>query len=224
MNIFKSGACSEPKLFNAYYMQAVPDSHFWTNLYQIISMYDYNQELSKEYLLIGLKNSLKNGYEIKQVTNIDMNNFTNIFFININNMIDYINAECFNQSDFYNGIKCTVNIGFNLTNGLKMERREIYKCLDGERDYQDLKWSERNDLNGIPDTKKQVSEWLNYIEFHLEKAKYKNYILDKNETLAELRKVAALAVRCFEIHGCPARQSENDQGCTGECPCTNNCK
>jgi len=222
-------ACGEPESFstpllNAHYMQVIPNSHFWTNLYQIILMYDYKQELTKEYLLIGLKNSLKNGYEIKQISNVDTNNMRYTFFNSIDHMIEYINTEYFNQSDFYNNIKCTVNLGLNLTNGLKMERQEVYKCLDGERDYQDKKWDARNSLNGVPDIEKPVAEWLNYIEFHLEKAKYKNYILDKNEALAELRKVAALAVRCFEIHGCPLRQNENDNGCTGECPCINKCK
>jgi len=88
---------------------------------------------------------------------------------------------------------------------LKLDRRDVYKRIDGERDYQDLRWNSNLREGDVPDEDKPVSEWLNYIEFHLLKAKNANYHLNKDASLAELRKVAALAVRAMEIHGCPAR-------------------
>jgi hypothetical protein len=86
-----------------------------------------------------------------------------------------------------------------------MERQEIYNKINVERDYQDLRWSPRRKKNGTPDEQKPPAEWLNYIEFHLSKAKENVYLLNDEDALAEVRKVAALAVRCLEIHGCPDR-------------------
>ena len=90
-----------------------------------------------------------------------------------------------------------------------MERKDVYGCIDGERNYQDEVWGVRRSLDNTPDEDKPVAEWINYIEYHLSKAKDKVYHLNTKEALEELRKVAALAVRAMEIHGCPERQ-END--------------
>ena len=94
-----------------------------------------------------------------------------------------------------------------------MDRMEIYSRINGERQYQDMMYAER--LDGIPDNEKPVAEWLNYIEFHLQKAKISNYTLQKEESLHELRKIAALAVAAMEIHGCPAREMK--PCCGGDC-------
>ena len=42
--------------------------------------------------------------------------------------------------------------------------------------------------------------------FYPTKAKNENYHLNKDATLVEIRKIAALAVRAMEIHGCPERE------------------
>lgn len=102
-----------------------------------------------------------------------------------------------------------------------MERIKVYQVIDGERDYQDHKWG-----NGdVPDEEKDVAEWINYMEFHLQKAKNSVYYLDRDEALAEIRKVTALGVRAMEIHGVPARIVKLDvaptkEGCAcGDCEC-----
>lgn len=82
-----------------------------------------------------------------------------------------------------------------------MNRVEIYKEIDNERDYQDSKWKNQD----VSDLEKSISEWIIYIEKHLEKAKSDIYQLDKTDALSEIRKVAALSVACLEIHGCPHR-------------------
>ena len=206
---------------NANYMYVISNSHFWTDLNQILVSYESantplaeNQisfirpedtVLNKEYLIIGLENSIKNGYKI-----IPINKFNLVMspvFISIEDMIKYVKSESFNEDEFCSIITNSINTGFNLTNGLKIDRQDVYKAIDGERDYQDRKWGKRNVADGIPDEEKPVSEWLNYIEFHLEKAKKENYFLKKDYALAELRKVAALAVRALEIHGCPLRDT-----------------
>jgi hypothetical protein len=95
--------------------------------------------------------------------------------------------------------------GVEIKHVKKMERTEVYERLNTERDYQDLRWTPRREKNGTPDEEKPVAEWINYMEYHLAKAKEKVYFLEEEEALAEVRKVAALGVRCMELHGCPER-------------------
>jgi hypothetical protein len=87
-----------------------------------------------------------------------------------------------------------------------MERHEVYDRINGERDYQDWRWEKEIREDRVPDEDKRPAEWLNYIKYHLEQAEVSNYMLKKEETMNEIRKIAALAVRAMEIHGCPERQ------------------
>lgn len=87
-----------------------------------------------------------------------------------------------------------------------MERTEVYKLIDGERDYQDWRWTEEIKKDRVPDEDKRPAEWLNYIKYHLEQGEISNYMLSKEQTMSEIRKIAALAVRAIEIHGCPERE------------------
>ena len=217
----------------AHYMHVIPNSHFWTDLKQITysieielsrqkreaelkleknttnSVY-IGEPLTRDYILIGLGNSLMRGYKLKQNENIKLNPKHSlvqfVIFKSIEDMIEYAQSERFNLKSFSSIISNTINIGFNLTNGLKMEREHVYKRIDAERKYQDLCWNSGQRTGDIPDEEKPVAEWLNYIEFHLNKAKDCNYHLHKENALEELCKVAALAVRAMEIHGCPERK------------------
>ena len=187
----------------AHYIGIVPNSHSFGGLENILVNYDLKpEELTKEYLLIGFRNTIKREYEIKQIGE-PVN--AGPIFPSIENIIKYIEQPDFNLKSFVGIIGNTLNNNIDLKGKRKMERTEVYKCLDTERDYQDLRWSPRNEINGVPDEEKPVAEWINYIEFHLSKAKENVYLLDTQAALAELRKVAALAVRCFELHGCPER-------------------
>lgn len=215
---------------SANYMQVIPDSHFWTDLNQIVISIDYyfdlmerkkhppepnvylgDNEMSKEYLLIGLNNSIKNGYKIKRFAEPNVKHILS-HFKSIDQIIDYVKKHNFEIGfDFHElqvYLKNTIANGLNLTNGLKMERKEIYNRIDGERDYQDASWGHRRTLDGTPDEEKPVAEWVNYIEYHVSKAKERIYHLDTEGATAELRKVAALAVRAMEIHGCPERKKD----------------
>jgi len=204
-NVPHSGTTS----VGANYIHIVPNSHFWTNLTQLTDSIEFgwlNKEIGKEFILIGLENTIKNGYNIKPI----QGKFQMVMspcFDSVEQMIEYVRNESYSESAFYVLLNQTINNGLNLTNGLKMERREIYKCLDGERDYQDANWGSRRQMDGTPDEEKPVAEWINYIEYHVSKAKEKVYHLDTVGATAELRKVAALAVRAMEIHGCPARDN-----------------
>jgi len=226
---------------NINYMQTIPNSHFWTNLRQIISSFDYQRQretqekieknseystyigepFTKEYLLIGLNNSIKNGYHLMRIKYPERLRGMN-YFASIYEMIEFIESEDYDDKTFYNRIKTMCSIGFNLTNGKKMSRQEVYKMIDGEREYQDMRWNTNLREDDIPDEEKPVAEWLNYIEYHLSKAKTANYHLSREDSLNELRKVAALTVRALEIHGCPARQIEVDDKpncCAPDCNC-----
>lgn len=186
------------------YSRVVPNSHFWTDLEQILVFFEH-QDIEQEYLLTGLENTVNNGYdlmEIKKVTAV-----TTPYFLNINTMVKYVN-EYYNKGVFLTMLKNTINNGIDLMevkNNLKMERKEVYRRVDDERDYQDLRWTPRREKNNTPDAEKPPAEWLNYIEYHLNKAKDKVYMLEDENALAEVRKIAALAVRCLELHGCPER-------------------
>ena len=111
-----------------------------------------------------------------------------------------------------------------------MERKDVYKLIDAERNYQDTRWIARRTAEGTPDEEKPVAEWINYIEFHLAKAKDRVYHLDTEGALAEIRKVSALGVRTMEIHGAPERIIPTDPPkteccdddrteCEGDCDC-----
>jgi hypothetical protein len=226
------------------YMQVVPDSHFWTDLNQILESIkhhyyimshepkenEYIQEpyLTKEYILIGLKNCMKNGYKLKVNPNdVRIIVEDNPLLTSIEEMIEFVENRPFELKfdylDFENIIKDTLDAGINLTNGCKMERREIYNRIDGERNYQDENWGSRRQMDGTPDEEKPVAEWINYIEYHISKAKERVYHLDTLGATHELRKVAALAVRAMEIHGCPERivvKGTDESICTcTDCEC-----
>lgn len=52
-------------------VQVVPDSHYWTDLKQLIHWLDnaalMGKELTPEYLKKGLENTLMHGYNLKKV-------------------------------------------------------------------------------------------------------------------------------------------------------------
>ena len=205
------------------YSRIIPNSHFWTDLNQILQTIKYalkrekhetekvsnviyvGEPITSEYFIIGLKNSIEHDYKLKQGEKPDNDEYLYKSFESIDEMIEYAGSRIFTMENFYNLINGTIKNGLNLTNGLKMERENVYKRIDVERKYQDLvgKSGQRGDT---PDEEKPVAEWLNYIEFHLNKAKDYNYHLRKDHSLEELRKVAALTVRAMEIHGCPERR------------------
>ncbi|MCI0351536.1 MAG: hypothetical protein L0Z53_19100 [Acidobacteriales bacterium] len=87
-----------------------------------------------------------------------------------------------------------------------MTRAEVYKLIDGERDYQDAnKGNARSDLA----RSYSVAEWLNMIATYLRKAQDawsgphpEGIDLAKHN----VRKIAALAVVCMEQNGAPPRE------------------
>lgn len=188
--------------------RTIPNSHFWSSLEGVYNTIEHKlgEPVTPKYIIIGLENCRKEGYKLKPTFEEDVKVVQNAdMFTSIEQMIDYLSHEDFNMSTFKYLIRQTLAIGMDLKNERKMEREKVYKRIDKERKYQDLRWDVRKNIDKTPDAEKPVAEWLNYIEFHIAKAKEKVYMLENDAALAEIRKVTALAVRCLEIHGCPKR-------------------
>lgn len=88
-----------------------------------------------------------------------------------------------------------------------MTRENVYRIIDAERNYQDLRWNQglREDLT--PDKDKSVAEWLIYMEVLISEAKKSVYHLKKDDALALIRKITAVGVAAMEIHGAPEREN-----------------
>jgi hypothetical protein len=85
-----------------------------------------------------------------------------------------------------------------------MTRETVYKILDGERAYQDRRWTK-------PDHNHSWEEWIMYMEHYIAKAKEicctaDQYDATYNERVgANMRKVTALGIAAAEQHGFPGR-------------------
>jgi len=86
-----------------------------------------------------------------------------------------------------------------------MERQEVYRILDGERDYQNTVRKE-NEKDTREDYEKSIADFVIYMEHTLNKAKTSIYTLDDEEALAMIRKVTALGVAAGESFGFPERK------------------
>jgi hypothetical protein len=88
-----------------------------------------------------------------------------------------------------------------------MERTEVYKLIDGEREYQNERWKEDKMPSGTH--VHTPEEWIVYMEDYLAEAKH---ILSRNEApgcyvaaMAILRKVTAMGVAAMEQIPTPPR-------------------
>lgn len=80
-------------------------------------------------------------------------------------------------------------------------REEVYKALDSEREYQNKLWG-----GHAHDNFNSVGDFLTYIDMYLTRAKEQyTTVAGHGAALEMLRKVTALGVACFEIHGVPKR-------------------
>jgi hypothetical protein len=78
-------------------------------------------------------------------------------------------------------------------------RQEVFNVLDGERNYQVLKW-------GTLDERNNIGDFLIYMERELHKAKLAYYSPDEPQNVMDaIRKVTATGVAALERHGAPAR-------------------
>jgi hypothetical protein len=89
-----------------------------------------------------------------------------------------------------------------------MERNEVYKLIDGERDYQNNKWPQGNAEAGWRHSKPE--EWIVYMEDYLLEAKHilsrEDRIVANPKAMAIVRKIAAMCVNAMEHIDTPPRQ------------------
>jgi len=81
-----------------------------------------------------------------------------------------------------------------------MTREDVYKIIDGERDYQDVTWPGGGHRTGVD---------ITLLHYYMHEA---DVALTRNSgdipALHVIRKIAAIAVRCLEEHGAPPRIAE----------------
>ncbi len=88
-------------------------------------------------------------------------------------------------------------------------REEVYKALDGERDYQDHKFE--GNRSAIDRT---LDEFILYIVQYAQEAAKLTTHMHESEALDWVRKVGALCVGCMETHGAPHREGFENFDCT----------
>ena len=86
-----------------------------------------------------------------------------------------------------------------------VNREEVYRAIDGERDYQATRWN----ADTTPSEGKHTpSEFLLYMEHYLMKCRELASTTPEGNTevLDFIRKVTALGVACMEQNGAPQRK------------------
>ena len=88
-----------------------------------------------------------------------------------------------------------------------MKRKEVYKVIDSERNYQDAIWNEQTSHSG---GKHSPEEWFMYIEDYVNEAKHllsRKSVQDSYpQAMVIMRKVAAMTVCAMEQHGVKIRE------------------
>lgn len=85
----------------------------------------------------------------------------------------------------------------------RIPRSEVYKVIDGERTYQENLPSNRSE---DPKRTRMVSEYLTMLDHYVRHAQDAwTSRAGQQVPLEDMRKIAALAVRCMEEWGAPAR-------------------
>jgi hypothetical protein len=81
-----------------------------------------------------------------------------------------------------------------------MKREEVYKLIDGERDYQDGKWNPTTTVSG--GKHQSPEEWITYMEDYLAEAKHlvsrEAHQISYPKAMDIIRKVTALGVAAME--------------------------
>ncbi len=86
-----------------------------------------------------------------------------------------------------------------------MERKNVYKVIDSERDHQEKRHEDHN--NPHHDKDHSVADWLIYMKEHIQRAEKHLYMLDRTSAMDEVRKVTALGVACMENNFTHLRKS-----------------
>lgn len=89
-------------------------------------------------------------------------------------------------------------------------RQEVYRAIDGERAYQQLKWKHPVSTG---DNGHSLGEWFMYLDDYSMQAKHALTRLPDEQgnqlALETLRKIAAMCVAAMEQHGAPVRDLDH---------------
>lgn len=83
-----------------------------------------------------------------------------------------------------------------------MKRENVYKLIDGEREYQEAMPLHQDKMQQV---NTPVAAWIIYMKKQLAGAEEKIYFLNEREALAFIRKCTAVGVACMEHNDTPAR-------------------
>ncbi len=89
-----------------------------------------------------------------------------------------------------------------------MTREQVYKIIDGERDYQDKM---TQDPNSYVVPEQSTGDRILSMQYNLDKARDMWYpeVLPHQGTMEYIRKVVAIGIKLIEERGCPERKMEN---------------
>lgn len=86
-----------------------------------------------------------------------------------------------------------------------MPQQEVYQCLCDELDYQVARWTQTYADIGLEfpdDSTKSVATWLMFIKGYYDDALYNSaHMAGTEATLSDIRKIAALCLKCLIVHG-----------------------
>jgi hypothetical protein len=89
-----------------------------------------------------------------------------------------------------------------------MKREDVYKLIDGERDYQDWRWNGATTSSGGHHY--TVEEWLIYIQDYLSEAQHIMARVPRQtanpQAMSIIRKIAGMCVCAMEKIDTPARE------------------
>lgn len=89
-------------------------------------------------------------------------------------------------------------------------RKEVYEAIDGERAYQDSRWSYDLPEGSLNQHQHTPCEWLVYIQDYLTEAFHQASRYEDPQSskmvLGTIRKIAAMGVACMEQNGAPKRE------------------
>lgn len=84
---------------NINYLQVIEDSHYWTDINQMLEWLKYKQETCDvQYLKEGLLNTLKNGYNIQKIEQPNIQNMYPNISINSHTTSTYPEGTQFNYT------------------------------------------------------------------------------------------------------------------------------
>jgi hypothetical protein len=84
-----------------------------------------------------------------------------------------------------------------------LNRKNVYKILDEERNYQDSVWG-----GSEHDKTHSTSDWFIFIRKHMVEAENALYDSNSEKAMDAIRKITALGVAAMEAIGCPKRKEK----------------